>query len=98
MNEYTRLAFEGRFAEARAVRDSLDPVREAIRSTKPPGKPQAHGKYWQELLGQTGGYVRPPLLQLTEEEKPRGLLGIAERGAGARARPVVRSTGLPEGR
>jgi len=64
-----RLAFEGRFDEARRVRDSLEPVREAIRATRPGGKPQAHGKYWQELLGQVGGAVRAPLLQLTEEEK-----------------------------
>lgn len=69
MNEYTRLAFEGKFAQARKVRDSLDPVREAIKRTKPGGKPQAHGKYWQELLGQVGGPVRSPLLQLTDEEK-----------------------------
>ena len=69
MNDYTRLAFEGRFDEARRVRDSLEPVREAIRTTRPGGKPQAHGKYWQELLGQVGGPVRAPLLQLTEEEK-----------------------------
>lgn len=69
MNEYTRLAFEGKFAEARKVRDSLEPVREAIKRTKPGGKPQAHGKYWQELLGQVGGPVRSPLLQLTDAEK-----------------------------
>jgi len=71
MNDYTRLAFEGRFAEARKIRDSLDPVRDAIKRTKPGGKPQAHGKYWQELLGQVGGSVRSPLLQLTEDEKAR---------------------------
>ena len=69
MHEYTRLAFEGNFAEAKKVRDSLEPVREAIRSTKPAGKPTAHGKYWQELLGQIGGYVRHPMLELTEQEK-----------------------------
>ncbi|MEB8386125.1 dihydrodipicolinate synthase family protein [Rhodobacteraceae bacterium KMM 6894] len=69
MNEYTRLAFEGKFAEARRVRDSLNPVRDAIKATKPGGKPQAHGKYWQELLGQVGGPVRAPLLQLTDAEK-----------------------------
>ncbi|GAB5436141.1 dihydrodipicolinate synthase family protein [Falsiruegeria mediterranea] len=69
MNQYTRLAFEGKFAEARKVRDSLEPVREAIKRTKPGGKPQAHGKYWQELLGQVGGPVRSPLLQLTDAEK-----------------------------
>lgn len=69
MNEYTRLAFEGKIAEARKVRDSLESVREAIKRTKPGGKPQAHGKYWQELLGQVGGPVRSPLLQLTDAEK-----------------------------
>ncbi len=69
MNEYTRLAFEGKFAQARKVRDSLDPVRAAFAASKPADKPQAHGKYWQELLGQVGGPVRPPMLQLTEDEK-----------------------------
>ncbi len=71
MHDYTALAFAGRIEEARAVRDSLDPVRQAIRQTKPGAKPQAHGKYWQELLGQAGGPVRPPLMQLTEQEKAR---------------------------
>lgn len=69
MHDYTELAFAGRFEEARIVRDSLEPVRHAIRSTKPGGKPTAHGKYWQELLGQVGGSVRHPMLELTEDEK-----------------------------
>ena len=69
MHEYTELAFAGRFEEARIVRDSLEPVRHAIRSTKPGGKPTAHGKYWQELLGQVGGSVRHPMMELTEDEK-----------------------------
>jgi len=69
MNEYTRLAFEGRHDEARAVSRSLQPVRDAFKSCKPGGKPQAHSKYWQELLGQVGGPVRPPLLQLSEQER-----------------------------
>jgi len=69
MNTYTQLAFEGRFAEARQVRDSLEPVRQALRQSKPKGKPQAHAKYWQELLGQHGGPVRRPLLQLTDAER-----------------------------
>jgi len=71
MFDYTQLAFQGRFSEARKVRDSLEPVRRAILDTKPGGKPQAHGKYWQELLGQVGGNVRAPLLQLSDEEKTR---------------------------
>jgi 4-hydroxy-tetrahydrodipicolinate synthase len=69
MREYTELAFAGRIDEARRVRDSLDPVREAIRRTRPADKPYAHQKYWQELLGQTGGAVRRPLLELTDVEK-----------------------------
>lgn len=39
------------------------------RGTKPPEKPCARQKYWQELLGQTGGRVRSPLLELTGAEK-----------------------------
>ena len=69
MHDYTQLAFAGEFAKARAVRDSLDPIRKALKSTRPGGKPQAHQKYWQELLGQAGGPVRAPLLQLTDAEK-----------------------------
>lgn len=68
MNEYTRLAFAGRIDEARTVRDSLEPVRQAMRASKPKGKPQAHSKAWQDLLGQHGGKVRRPLLNLTEAE------------------------------
>ena len=71
MNEYTRLGLEGRHTEAKKIWESLEPVRNAIRDTKPGGKPQAHGKYWQELLGQVGGPVRSPLLQLTQDEKTR---------------------------
>ena len=52
-----------------AVRDSLDPVRHALKKTRPPGKPHAHQKYWQELLGQVGGPVRRPLLPLTDAER-----------------------------
>ncbi len=69
MHEYTELAFAGKIDEARRVRDSLDTVRSALRETRPGGKPQAQQKYWQELLGQAGGPVRTPLLQLTDQEK-----------------------------
>ena len=60
MQEYTNLALRGDIDAARRVRDSLDPVRAALRDTRPADKPQAHQKYWQELLGQTGGPVRRP--------------------------------------
>lgn len=80
MREYTDLAFAGRFAEARRVRDSLEPVRHALRSTRPGGKPQSHQKYWQELLGQVGGAVRPPMLELTEAERAATRAAFAQSG------------------
>jgi 4-hydroxy-tetrahydrodipicolinate synthase len=69
MREYTDLAMAGKVKDAKRVRDSLNPARHAIRSTRPPGKPFSHQKYWQELLGQVGGPVRRPLLELNEAEK-----------------------------
>jgi 4-hydroxy-tetrahydrodipicolinate synthase len=69
MRDYTDLAFRGDVARAKAVRDSLNPVREAFKRSRPAEKFHAHSKYWQELLGQAAGSVRPPLLELTEAEK-----------------------------
>lgn len=69
MRDYTDLAFAGDAAKARKVRDSLEPVRDAFKRTRPAETPHAHSKYWQELLGQVGGAVRPPMLGLTEEQK-----------------------------
>ncbi|GAB4188200.1 MAG: 4-hydroxy-tetrahydrodipicolinate synthase [Thalassobaculales bacterium] len=69
MQGYTDLALAGDLAAAKAMRDSLDPVRAALKSSRPPGKPHAHQKYWQELLGQAGGPVRRPMLNLSEAEK-----------------------------
>ncbi|MDH4144980.1 MAG: dihydrodipicolinate synthase family protein [Acidimicrobiia bacterium] len=69
MYDYTEAAFAGRVDEARAISGSLDPVRAALRDTRPPEKPHAHQKYWQELLGQAGGRVRAPMLELTDDEK-----------------------------
>ncbi|OGA25724.1 MAG: dihydrodipicolinate synthase family protein [Betaproteobacteria bacterium RIFCSPLOWO2_02_FULL_65_24] len=69
MNEYTALAMKGELERAREVRASLEPVRQALKKSRPAGKPQAQQKYWQQLLGQAGGPVRRPLLQLTDPEK-----------------------------
>jgi 4-hydroxy-tetrahydrodipicolinate synthase len=69
MREYTELAFRGEAEKARRVRDSLEQVRQAFKSSRPPEKPHAHAKLWQDLLGQAGGSVRRPLLPLTEAEK-----------------------------
>ncbi len=69
MRDYTDAALAGRVDDARAISASLEPVRRALKGTRPAEKPHAHQKYWQELLGQRGGRVRPPLLELTEAEK-----------------------------
>ena len=69
MHAYTEAAFAGRHDEAREISRSLEPVREALMGTRPAEKPHAHQKYWQELLGQVGGRVRPPVLELTDAEK-----------------------------
>ncbi len=69
MHDYTEAAFAGRHDEAREISSSLDPVRAALMDTRPAEKPHSHQKYWQELLGQVGGPVRPPILELTDEEK-----------------------------
>jgi len=69
MRDYTNEAFAGNHERARAIRDSLSPVRMAISKSRPPEKPHSHQKYWQSLLGQTGGFVRPPCLELSETEK-----------------------------
>jgi len=71
MREYTDAAFAGDFARAHDLRDSLEPVRAALRDSRPAEKPHAHQKYWQSLLGQAGGSVRAPLLELTDREKAR---------------------------
>ena len=44
-------------------------IGDAIRRTRPAEKFHAHSKCWQELLGQTGGAVRRPLLELTQTER-----------------------------
>ena len=71
MHDYTQAAFAGDIARAREISASLDRVRDAWKGSRPPEKPHSHQKYWQHLLGQTGGHVRPPLLELTEAEKAK---------------------------
>jgi 4-hydroxy-tetrahydrodipicolinate synthase len=49
-------------------------------SARPSGTPQAYTKYWMELLGQVGGPVRRPLLNLTEAEKAATRDALARSG------------------
>lgn len=89
MREYTDLAMRGDVKLARTVRDSLDPVRAALKKTRPPEKPQAHQKYWQELLGQVGGPTRRPQIQLTDSERATTRAAFESCGLrGARRRPA----------
>jgi 4-hydroxy-tetrahydrodipicolinate synthase len=90
IREYTDLAFKGDFAAARKVRDSLNPVREAFKKTRPAEKPHAHAKYWQELLGQAAGPVRRPMLQLTDAEKAATRTALA--GCGLKLANAVKSS------
>lgn len=80
MHEYTQAAFAGEFEKAREISASLERVREAWKGSRPAEKPHSHQKYWQELLGQTGGYVRAPLLELTDREKARTRAAFDECG------------------
>lgn len=83
MHDYTEAAFAGRHDEARSISATLDPVRDALMGTRPAEKPHSHQKYWQELLGQVGGRVRAPLLELTDEEKATTRAAFEACGLGA---------------
>lgn len=80
IRQYTDLAFNGDFVRARAIRDSLDPVRKAFRETRPAEKPTAHAKYWQDQLGQVGGPVRRPMLELSKTEKEAVIVALEKCG------------------
>lgn len=69
MRHYTDMAFAGDVDGARAVSQSLEPVRHAFKASRPAEKPHAHAKAWMDLLGQTGGHVRRPMLGLDAAER-----------------------------
>ncbi|MEO1689882.1 MAG: dihydrodipicolinate synthase family protein, partial [Pseudomonadota bacterium] len=85
MRAYTDLAFAGQAAEARALSDSLQPVRDALKRVKPADKPHAAQKRWQDRLGQVGGAVRAPMLPLTAAEAAAIDAAVAECGLDAPA-------------
>lgn len=80
MHDYTEAALAGDLDKARRVSASLEPVRAALADSRPAGKAAAHQKYWQELLGQVGGRVRRPYLELTDGEK--AIIGAAFESCG----------------
>lgn len=99
MQKYTELGLQGRFKDAEEVSRELAPLRKVHdRWMREPWLkdriiPIAYLKAWTELLGLAGGPVRPPLLQITDEERQAlradleqtGLLARVPAGRQARA-------------
>ena len=75
MRDYAELALAGRFKEAAALRDGIQPLRDLndkwLREPWLKHKiiPIHTLKAWSELLGMAGGHVRPPLPQVTDQER-----------------------------
>ncbi len=75
MREYTELGLAGRYDEAAQIAATLEPLREVherweIRPWRDQRiLPIAYVKAWSEMLGLAGGPVRPPLPQVTDEER-----------------------------
>jgi len=71
VREYTDLAMKGEIGKAWEVSKRIEPIRRALRRVMVPGKVQATYKYWTQCYGMVGGdgRVRPPQLELSENEK-----------------------------
>jgi 4-hydroxy-tetrahydrodipicolinate synthase len=85
MRDYTDLALKGELRQGGARQPNW---RAKPSSARPPEKFHAHSKYWQELLGQAGGAVRRPMLELTDAEKDatrRAFESCGLKRAGARS-------------
>jgi 4-hydroxy-tetrahydrodipicolinate synthase len=98
IRDYTDAALRGDVELARRISASLDPVRRALKGSRPPGTPHAQQKHWLDRLGRVGGPVRRPLLPLTDAQRAAidaafdacGLAAPA--GAGAAAASVPDAT------
>lgn len=71
---YSELVEQGKVEKAKKISSTIDPLRAVAK--KWIWEPWANGnlpisrlKYWQSLMGLSGGFVRPPLLETTEQEK-----------------------------
>lgn len=74
MNRYAEAAWAGDFETAQKLWDSLEPARALIRKWHAIENyegvvPLNYHKAWMELMGLAAGPVRPPLSNLTDEEK-----------------------------
>jgi 4-hydroxy-tetrahydrodipicolinate synthase len=76
INEYVRLIQQGKVAEGWAKYYELKPLRDVWTSLysvlwnqQAAEHPIATIKYWMEIMGMHGGPVRPPLRQLTDNDR-----------------------------
>ena len=75
MRDYAELGLAGKFGEAMAIRDGMQPVRDVSEKwmrepwLKHKIIPIHYLKTWCELLGMAGGHVRAPLPQTSDAER-----------------------------
>ena len=75
MLEYTNAALSGDFATAHAISEEIQPIRDLTekwlhgRWKRDRINPVPAIKYWSGLLGMSGGHVRSPLIDLSEDQK-----------------------------
>ena len=74
LRDYTKAAQAGDLENARRIAAAIEPFRDVARKWiwKPWGAgnlPMAALKHWQKLMGLAGGYVRSPLLEMSEDDK-----------------------------
>ena len=69
MRDYTDLAFARRGGEGQGGARQPQSGARGVPPHAAGREAAGASKYWQELLGQAGGRVRPPMLELTDAEK-----------------------------
>lgn len=87
---YTKAVDDGDLEKAKSIAATLDPLRRVARKWvwqpwATGALPMARLKYWQKLLGLAGGYVRPPLLEMTDTEKHELRMELEAAGLPVRA-------------
>jgi 4-hydroxy-tetrahydrodipicolinate synthase len=76
IREYYDLALQGKAAEAarkyyemQPLRDVWNGIYQVLWDKKAAAHPLPTIKYWMELIGMAAGPVRPPMINITEEQK-----------------------------
>ncbi len=74
LKDYTDAALNGEISRATEIAKSIQPLRELhakwIMGYWNSGRmPISEMKYWQELIGMSGGRTRPPVIEISDEKK-----------------------------